>query len=115
MMDVFPVKIEEHPLATALIRIAEIVADATEQDKGKEHPFMKTLLLIAEIIADATKRAEQNDYIKTTYPLKSIFECALKCTQCDWVGTVGECGDEEHDDGQLDCPRCHSIAKEDLE
>ena len=47
--------------------------------------------------------------------MKRIFDHAMKCTECKWKGTVGECGDVEHKDGQLDCPICHAIATDDWE
>lgn len=44
--------------------------------------------------------------------MKSIFDEPVHCTQCPWKGIIGETGEEEHDDGQLDCPVCHSVAHE---
>ena len=41
--------------------------------------------------------------------MRSIFEAEMKCPSCGWEGTVGTCGDVEHDDGCLDCPVCHSV------
>ena len=50
--------------------------------------------------------------------MKSITDIRVNCLECDWEGTVGECGcDADYpnayeDDGRLRCPECAGRAEE---
>lgn len=44
---------------------------------------------------------------------QSILSVSMRCTQCDWVGFLGQCdAHDDGNDGELACPKCNAIAVE---
>ncbi len=84
-----------------------ITATEIEEGWNREHKHnCRCELCYVRAIAKGTEKV-----------LESILDVKMKCVDCNWQGSVGECDcdadyPEVEDDGRLRCPKCKGLVND---